>query len=392
MLGFWSNDDANLKILRQAEAKLIEYAKSFGDRDPNSYEIVVNDTPISKDALPLKNKKKKQGGGEDLFLHSVCVQASEKDRLFSKSTPLVILHGYMNGAMYFYRNMVGLSTYFDKVYSLDTLGCGLSSRCPNLLWSDVIDSTVNTTESVFVESVEEWRKANNIPKMVLAGHSMGGYIAVAYCERYPQNVEQLVLLSPVGVPYPDLDRVERFKGGMSFTGRTTFLLFRQLFDLGITPPKFLRTLPTGRGRSMIESYIDGRLPAITDEAEQQVLADYLYTNAILPGCGEDMLNRFLTSTAYAKVPTIDRIPNLKIPKVSFIYGSYDWMDIGGGMEVSQRCGNATSPNVDVHELRHAGHLLMLDNWRGFNAAVIGMCGGKSMLSPYFPSAMRNYNW
>lgn len=78
---------------------------------------------------------------------------------------------------YFYRNFAGLSRYFDTMYSLDLLGWGLSSR-PRF---DPKDSNMETAEAFFVESLEAWRAKNGIGKMTLAGHSMGGYISVAYC-------------------------------------------------------------------------------------------------------------------------------------------------------------------------------------------------------------------
>ena len=40
--------------------------------------------------------------------------------------------------------------------------------------------------------------------MRLVGHSLGGYLAVAYAERFPERVERLVLLSPVGLPQAPL--------------------------------------------------------------------------------------------------------------------------------------------------------------------------------------------
>jgi hypothetical protein len=36
--------------------------------------------------------------------------------------PLVLLHGYMNGGLYFYRNLIGLANHCKTVYSLDMLG------------------------------------------------------------------------------------------------------------------------------------------------------------------------------------------------------------------------------------------------------------------------------
>ena len=86
----------------------------------------------------------------------------------------------MNGGAYFYRNFVGLSTYYRSIYALDMLGWGLSSR-PDLSVSNLVlsKSTINkvekeqaivqATEDFFVESIEAWRKANNINKFTLAG-------------------------------------------------------------------------------------------------------------------------------------------------------------------------------------------------------------------------------
>lgn len=101
--------------------------------------------------------------------------SSKKDE-----TPLVMLHGYMNGAAYFYRNFAGLSRHFTSIYSLDLLGWGLSSRPKFAL----IDDRVRTAEDFFVESLEAWRSKNNIDRMILAGHSMGGYVSVAYCGEF----------------------------------------------------------------------------------------------------------------------------------------------------------------------------------------------------------------
>jgi cardiolipin-specific phospholipase len=389
MLSFWSSATDPLKNLRTAEAKLVEYAKKFGDRDPDTVEIKVTDTPIPSEALPLKHSKK--NSNTDLYIHSIRVKSEDylmTTNTRKKTTPLVLVHGYMNGAMYFYRNLVGLSNFFETVYSLDTLGCGLSSRCPNLLKSDALDTSLETTESLFVESLEAWRKANKIPKMILAGHSMGGYISVAYCEKYPQHVEQLVLISPAGVTQADPEQTRDFSDGKSWGRRISISGARWLFDYGVTPAGFLRTLPTSRGRSMIEGYIQNRLPSIKDPNEQQILTDYLYSNTIVPGSGEDMLSRFLTSSAYGRVPTVDRIPNLLVAKVSFVYGDHDWMDINGGLQVWKKATMAQGPSVDVYKVQNAGHLLMLDNWRGFHAGLITVCGGSSMLNPRFPTPLR----
>ncbi|KAL3931318.1 MAG: hypothetical protein SGBAC_011362 [Bacillariaceae sp.] len=412
MLGsfFWETKTDDLMAhLRKAEAGLMEYAKQFGNYSADKVKMTIQETSIPSELLPFQKQNVLK---EDLQIHSLRVTSKGEndvtttttDTTKKHDTPLVILHGYMNGALYFYRNVVGLSNYFNTVYSLDQPGCGLSTRAPGLLAN--IDNTVEATEEFFVESLEAWRKAQGVDKMILAGHSMGGYISVAYCERYPERVEQLILLSPVGVPKEDEEKTQAFVSRMSWTRRSVVNSVRYLFDFGVTPAGFSRKLPSSRSRNMIESYVKGRLPVITDPQEQQTVTDYLYYLAMIPGFGEDMLNRFLKSNAHARQPTVDRIPKLQVPKVSFLYGDRDWMDIQGGLQVYEQCklqkndndnnknnsNNSSSssskgPDIEVYQLQEAGHLLMVDNWRGMNAGVVAMCGGMSTLSPHYPMPM-----
>jgi len=371
-----------MQKLRRAEARLIEFSKKFGDRDPTAdpYTMTTEETCIPAEVLPLKkNKKLKQ----DLYMHSIKITDKLKDSS-KHDVPLVILPGYQNGALYFYRNVVSLSNYFKTVYSVDTLGCGLSSRTPGLLKK--VDSSVDETEAFFVEALEAWRKANGISKMILAGHSMGGYIAVPYCEKYPQCVEQLLLFSPVGVTKEDEEGINDILGKMSWSKKAAVSCVRYLFDVGVTPASFSRKIPKSRSRAWVVSYVNRRLPVVTDPREKDAIVDYLHLMAVIPGFAEDMLNRFLRSSSHGVKPTIDRIPKLKIPKVSFIYGEYDWMDIKGAIKVYEqsRSSSSSGPEVEVYQLEGAGHLLMLDNWRGFHAAVVTMCGGTSTIPPEYP--------
>ena len=32
------------------------------------------------------------------------------------------------------------------------------------------------------------------------GHSLGAYLAISYALKYPENIEKLILFSPVGIP------------------------------------------------------------------------------------------------------------------------------------------------------------------------------------------------
>jgi len=243
--------------------------------------------------------------------------------------------------------------------------------------------------------------------MILAGHSMGGYISIAYCEKYPQHVERLVLISPVGVPHVDEeqenDMITKRMKDVSIVWKMTIYVFKHLFENDVTPGAFLRALPESRAKAMVSGYVKRRLPAITCEQEQQSLIDYLYTNSILPGSGEYALNRILKPWAFAHKPTVYRIPNLKVPHITFIYGENDWMDLNGGLDVQRICEDdnnrsiggevaSRNPSIDVLVVKNAGHLLMLENWEEFNTAILDAAFGKDYvmkcLQPITPRPLR----
>lgn len=365
------------KVVRQnlqaAEQRLIEFSKRYGNRSGDTYRIESFDTIIPSSSIPLSRKEEEN----DFIIHGIRVVNEKidngertKEQLLS-DYPIVMLHGYMNSSLNFYRNWVGLSNYFPVVFSLDMLGWGLSSR-PKFLpllrndtsSNDDKNNMVKATEDVFVESLEKWRQAQGMDKMVLAGHSMGGYLSVAYCERYPERVDRLILISPVGVP-PNNEIDVGTRRNLSFS--IMFSLWNTLFNWNWTPGSILRKLSPEVGKRRVEGYVQARLPSLRNcNDEKDALVDYLYYNSILDGSGEYALQKLLTPTLSAHRPLLDRIPSLR-QHVSFLYGSHDWMDASAGVEVQRIC--AGKPSVSVYEVPNSGHLLMLDNWQSFDAAM-----------------------
>ena len=254
----------------------------------------------------------------------------------------MITFNVVNGGAYFYRNFLRLSQHFTKIYALDQLGWGLSSRpsfskyyanaesmlsdrvdsknyaCPKTIDSDDNKKTrtmVRIAETFFVESLEAWRKAMDIDSMVLAGHSMGGLIAVAYAEKYPKRVHQLILISPVGVPEETPAMIE------ARAARTTwrFRLFEALFPF-VSPGDVLRSIPESIGKKWIQDYVIRRLPAITKSKEQEAVAEYLYcNNGLFSGSGEYCLPKLLKPSVFGRLPLTNRIPVLNVRSCSFLY-------------------------------------------------------------------------
>lgn len=143
--------------------------------------------------------------------HSNLVPLSGKDRALNEFTVervgeeveenLVMLHGYGAGLGFFYKNFEGLSRVKGwKLYGLDMLGMGRSSRPPFKVHAKDQAGKITEAENWFIDALEEWRILKKIDRFTLLGHSMGGYMAVAYALKYPGHLNKLVLASPVGIP------------------------------------------------------------------------------------------------------------------------------------------------------------------------------------------------
>lgn len=124
----------------------------------------------------------------------------------SAPPPAVVLHGYGAGLGFFFQNFVALGNWAGKrrtsVFFMDWLGMGRSARVPFTVKSkrSNIDGRVAEAESFFIDSLEEWRDKMGLEKMTLVGHSLGGYLSIAYALKYPTRVNRLILLSPAGIP------------------------------------------------------------------------------------------------------------------------------------------------------------------------------------------------
>jgi len=105
----------------------------------------------------------------------------------SEGEPIIFLHGGP-GLSHNY-----LLPYFDELaanYQLifyDQRGSGKSAFPKD---------TTSINIATFVEDIEGIRKYFDKDKIILAGHSWGSLLALHYGQKYPDNLTQLILISP----------------------------------------------------------------------------------------------------------------------------------------------------------------------------------------------------
>lgn len=215
--------------------------------------------------------------------------------------PLVLLHGYGSGAGLWAFVLDDLAAHYH-VYAVDWLGCGASARPP------FTPTTVAAGEAWFTESLEAWRRASQLEAPVIAGHSLGGYLAAAYALHHPRHVAHLALVSPAGIPAPpDTDALAARRGSW-LLGMVAWA-----WENNVTPQAIVRALGTW-GEKWASNLIAQRFQSMLDAhaaryatLDRAALVKYLYQITAADGSGEFALNVLLAFGAHAREPMGPRL-------------------------------------------------------------------------------------
>jgi pimeloyl-ACP methyl ester carboxylesterase len=110
---------------------------------------------------PILSRFVKVSHDEDSEIYTLSFESSE----YPNRIPFVLIHGFAAGSAIWTANIDEL-TAERPVHALDIIGFGRSSR-------PKFNADPDLAEKEFVQSIEDWRKAMGIEKMILVGHSFG---------------------------------------------------------------------------------------------------------------------------------------------------------------------------------------------------------------------------
>ena len=105
-----------------------------------------------------------------------------------QGTPILILHGWGSKSDTWLKVQEKLVNAGFRVIIPDLPGFGQTPQPPRV-WS-IKD---------YCEFIHEFIHKLNVNKFTLAGHSFGGRISLAYCVRYPEDLDKLILIATAGI-------------------------------------------------------------------------------------------------------------------------------------------------------------------------------------------------
>ena len=113
---------------------------------------------------------------------------SHRDLGGTGQPPLVILHGLLGSSRNWQTAGRDLSARFH-VFALDLRNHGGSPHAADMSYAAMMNDVL------------EWLNAQQLPRVTLMGHSMGGKVAMLLASRHPERVERLIIVDTAPKDY-----------------------------------------------------------------------------------------------------------------------------------------------------------------------------------------------
>lgn len=248
---------------------------------------------------------------------------------------IIFIHGLGSYLPAWKKNIAELSQDY-RCIGIDLPGYGKSSKLPH-----------SGKMTFYAEVVKQFAEALNLKNIYIAGHSMGGQIALVTTITYPGLVKGLLLASPAGFEYFTPGQKEWLSNAMTLDGVMK------------TP---VDAIQTNLYYNFYKMPKDAEF-MITDRIAMRHATDFkAYCYAIAQSV-KGMVDE----------PVLDYLENIKIP-VLIVFGENDnlipnrFLNPGFTKKIAET-GHSKLPNSTLVMLPKTGHFLQFENPDGFNQAV-----------------------
>jgi pimeloyl-ACP methyl ester carboxylesterase len=222
-----------------------------------------------------------------------------------KGLPVVLLHGFGEDADVWNEQIAFLKNHCRLIVP-HLPGSGLSVFTNE-------DSNTAATIEYYADAVHALLEHENINSCLMLGHSMGGYITLAFAEKYPGLLKGFGLIHSTAFADSEEKKQTRLKGismmeeygGYAFLKNTTPNLFASKFK-AMHPEKIEALIETGKSFSVraLQQYYKAMM---NRPDRTQVLKD------------SEVPVLFVLGTEDVAAPMQDVLKQTHLPKISFVH-------------------------------------------------------------------------
>ena len=281
--------------------------------------------------------------GEIGYVHTI--EAGEHD-----AQPLVLIHGYGSGAVFYYKMIAELRHKFH-VYAIDLNGMGSSSRRP------ITNFDFNNVVNFFIDALELWRLKIGLKNFVLMGHSMGGYISSHWVKLKNPPIKLLYLLSPAGFTNKDDETLKENAGFFKGLGLKVYDYF--LHENKVNPFSYM----VFRDYLLEKKFTGKRLNLPPKEGEY--VAKYFGSTLDKTESGERAVGVLLRFAKYSNYPICQILHEIRHDQgfsypIVVIYREKDWMDYEHSIEQNM----TMDLRLEITFIPNCDHQIILQNPSG----------------------------
>ena len=350
-----------LKILKLYERKLYNQGFNFWNkRYQKKLSPIMEDIEIKNPSIINNN---------NIIIHTTWTynnnNINHKSLLNFRDediVPLIFVHGYGAANGYFYSVLPGIAHLYTKgpVISIDLPGSGMSSR-PE--WSEIFlegrDDALEV-ENFYIKSIEFFRNKIGAKKLILCGHSLGGYLISNYAIQYPQHVNRLILSSTPAIEHQIISHP--FFRWENMGDKIKNYVIKSWEK--ISPFSIVRFgLYKGIGYKLLKLHLNRSLDNNAICLNKKLFINYIYNNWWLGNVsiGGKLHCKLLHPTIGNQRTLKDRLLQINIPNISFIYGKNDWVSPSHACLLHNNLIKRNEIISNVYILQKSNHQIVVNN-------------------------------